>query len=162
MVCGLLFMSLSLIFLGPLSGLFAKGDAEFAGMIAEVYRLEALGAIPLGVNAAVMGMLYGFGKTKITLFMNFCRVFVFRIPVLWALQQFTNLGNVSVGIVMVVSNVCSGILAAVIAAIEIRKICRSQGIKFMPDRKLLFRRKSDSDSRADSEENSEDKDRFVK
>lgn len=123
-ICGFIFMSLSLIFLRPLSGLFAKGDEEFAGMIAEVYRLEALGAIPLGVNAAVMGMLYGFGKTKITLFMNFCRVFVFRIPVLWALQQFTDLGNVSVGIVMVVSNVCSGILAAVIGVIEVRKLRR--------------------------------------
>lgn len=123
-ICGLIFMSLSLIFLKPLSGLFAKGDAEFAGMIAEIYRLEALGAIPLGVNAAVLGMLYGFGKTKVTLFMNFCRVFVFRIPVLWALQQFTDLGNVSVGIVMVVSNVCSGILAAVIGAVEIGKLRR--------------------------------------
>lgn len=131
MLCGLLFMSLSLIFLGPLSNLFAKGDAEFAGMIAEVYRLEAIGAIPLGVNAAVMGMLYGFGKTKITLLMNFCRVFVFRIPVLWALQRFTTLGNVSVGIVMVVSNVCTGILAVIIAAVEIRKICRVHDIKFL-------------------------------
>lgn len=125
MVCGLIFMTLSLIFLGPLSRLFAGDDAEFAGMIAEVYRLEALGAIPLGVNSAVMGLLYGFGKTKITLFMNFCRVFVFRIPVLWALQQFTTLGNISVGIVMVVSNTCSGILAAIIAAVEIRRIVKN-------------------------------------
>lgn len=137
MGCGLIFMTLSLIFLGPLSHLFAGDDAEFAGMIAEVYRLEALGAIPLGVNSAVMGLLYGFGKTKITLLMNFCRVFVFRIPVLWALQQFTTLGNISVGIVMVVSNTCSGILAAIIAAIEIRKICCSQGIKFLSDKKLV-------------------------
>ena len=130
-------MTLSLIFLGPLSRLFAGDDAEFAGMIAEVYRLEALGAIPLGVNSAVMGLLYGFGKTKITLLMNFCRVFVFRIPVLWALQQFTTLGNISVGIVMVVSNTCSGILAAIIAAIEVRKICRSQGIKFLSAKKFV-------------------------
>ena len=140
-------MSLSLIFLGPLSGLFAKGDAEFAGMIAEVYRLEALGAIPLGVNSAVLGMLYGFGKTKITLFMNFCRVFVFRIPVLWALQQFTTLGNVSVGIVMVVSNVCSGVLAAIIAAIEIRKICRSKGIRFLSGRTSASGSEDISDTR---------------
>lgn len=125
MGCGLIFMTLSLIFLGPLSRLFAGEDAEFAKMIAEVYRLEALGAIPLGVNSAVMGLLYGFGKTKITLFMNFCRVFVFRIPVLWALQQFTTLGNISVGIVMVVSNTCSGILAAIIAAVEIRRIVKN-------------------------------------
>lgn len=127
---GAVLMTLSLILLGPLARLFAGGDAAFAEMIAEVYRLEALGAIPLGVNAAVLSLLYGFGKTKITLFMNFCRVFVFRIPVLWALQRFTTLGNVSVGVVMVVSNAASGILAAVIAVIEIRKICRENGFRF--------------------------------
>ncbi len=127
---GLVLMSLSLLMLQPLSHFFAEDNAEFAGMIREIYRLEAIGAIPLGINSAVMGLLYGFGKTKITLFMNFCRVFVFRIPVLWALQQFTSLGNVSAGIVMAVSNTASGTLAAVIAAIEIRSICREFGIKF--------------------------------
>jgi len=129
-ICGFVLMTFSLIFLQPLSRLFAGDDVKFAEMIAEVYRLEALGAVPLGVNSAVLALLYGFGKTKITLFMNFCRVFVFRIPVLWALQQFTTLGNVSAGIVMVVSNVSSGVLAAVIAVIEIRKICREYGIRF--------------------------------
>lgn len=134
-ICGFVLMTISLIFLQPLARLFSGDDAKFAEMIAEVYRLEALGAVPLGVNASVLALLYGFGKTKITLFMNFCRVFVFRIPVLWALQQFTTLGNVSAGIVMVVSNVASGILAAVIAVIEIRKICREYGIRFFAGKK---------------------------
>ena len=48
--------------------------------------------------------------------MNFCRVFVFRVPVLWALQHFTALGSESAGIVMAVSNILSGLLAAVVAA----------------------------------------------
>ena len=103
-------------------------------MIAEIYRFESLGAIPLGVSASVMGLLYGFGKTKITLFVNFCRVFVFRVPVLWGLQKFTELGNVSAGIVMAVSNIATGVLAAVIAVIEIRKICREYGVEFFAKR----------------------------
>lgn len=131
---GVIFMSLSLICLGPLSRFFAGDNREFAGMIAEIYRFEALGAIPLGVNASVMGLLYGFGKTKITLFVNFCRVFVFRVPVLWGLQKFTELGNVSAGIVMAVSNIATGVLAAVIAVFEIRKICREYGVEFFVKR----------------------------
>ncbi|MCM1259192.1 MAG: MATE family efflux transporter [Roseburia sp.] len=131
---GAVFMSLSLICLGPLSRFFAGDNSEFAGMIAEIYRFEALGAIPLGVSASVMGLLYGFGKTKITLFVNFCRVFVFRVPVLWGLQKFTELGNVSAGIVMAVSNIATGILAAVIAVFEIRKICREYGVEFFTKR----------------------------
>lgn len=117
-------MTLSLLLLPQISRLFAGDDTEFAGMIAAIYFYEALGAIPLGVNSAVMGFLYGFGRTKITLVMNFCRVFVFRIPVLWALQQFTNLGSSSAGIVMGVSNIGSGLLAAFILIFEMKRIKR--------------------------------------
>ena len=113
---GLVLMSLSLLFLHRLSWFFAGDNGEFAAMIRSIYRYEAMGAIPLGVNAAVLGLLYGLGRTKITLFMNFCRVFVFRVPVLWALQHFTALGSESAGIVMAVSNILSGLLAAVVAA----------------------------------------------
>lgn len=124
-------MTLSLVFLKQISGLFAGSDAEFGQMIASIYRYEALGAIPLGMNAAVMALLYGFGKTRITLFINFSRVFIFRVPVLWFLQNFTDLGNISVGIVMGVSNISIGITSAIIGLYEIRKICREYHISFL-------------------------------
>ena len=127
---GLVIMTASLLCLNQLAGLFAGDNAEFAEMIKQIYRFEAVGAIPLGVNAAVMALLYGFGKTRVTLVMNFCRVFLFRVPVLWALQQFTDLGNVSAGIVMAVSNVASGVLAAVVGVIEIRRICNTYDVRY--------------------------------
>ena len=130
MLIGLGIMTASLLCLNQLAGLFAGDNAEFAGMIKQIYRFEAVGAIPLGVNAAVMALLYGFGKTRVTLVMNFCRVFLFRVPVLWALQQFTDLGNVSAGIVMAVSNVASGVLAAVVGVIEIRRICNTYDVRY--------------------------------
>ena len=75
MLIGLVIMTASLLCLNQLAGLFAGDNAEFAEMIKQIYRFEAVGAIPLGVNAAVMALLYGFGKTRVTLVMNFCRVF---------------------------------------------------------------------------------------
>lgn len=127
---GAVLMGASLICLHQISVLFGGNNLEFADMIAEIYRYEAMGAIPLGINAAVMALLYGFGKTRITLIMNFCRVFVFRVPVLWALQQFTDLGNVSAGIVMAVSNIASGALAVIVGVIEIRRICKRYNISY--------------------------------
>ena len=91
-------------------------------MIMDMYRFEALGAVTLGVNSAVMSLLYGLGKTKVTLAINFSRVFIFRIPVLWALQQFTDFGAESMGIVMMVSNISVGVVAAVVAAVVIRRM----------------------------------------
>lgn len=123
-------LALNLAFLDQITWLFAGNDRAFQEMILSIYRYEALGAIPLGINAAVLALLYGFGRTKITLFINFCRVFVFRVPVLWALQQFTDLGSVSVGVVMAVSNVSVGVLSLIVAAVELRHICREHQISF--------------------------------
>ena len=121
-------MSLTLIFLGSISRLFSGGDPQFQQMICSIYQMEALGSIPLGINAAVMALLYGFGKTRISLIINFSRVFIFRVPVLWGLQQFTNLGDISAGIVMAVSNIATGVLAVIVGWITIRQIKKQYGI----------------------------------
>ncbi len=127
-VLGVVFMSLTLIFLDPLSSLFAGRDEDFRLLIKEVYGYEALGAVTLGINAAVMALLYGFGYTKLTLVLNVLRVFVFRIPVLWFLQNFTGFGSESVGIVMLVSNVSVGICSAVAAFFVIKRIRKRYGL----------------------------------
>ena len=125
---GAALMSITLAFLPHIVRLFAGEDAEFARMISAIYRMEAFGAIPLGVNSAVMSLLYGFGKTKVTLLINFCRVFVFRVPVMWVFQNFTDLGDRSVGIVMAVSNVSTGVVAIFVGGLAILSICRQYNV----------------------------------
>ena len=124
MLLGALISGLELWQLGFLSGLFDGGSEEFRRTIAGVYRFEALGAVPLGLNAAVMALLYGLGKTRLTLVLNFARVFVFRIPVFWFLQHCTNVGEKSVGIVMMVSNIAVAVAAVVVCAVVIRDFKR--------------------------------------
>ncbi|MDF2596648.1 MAG: family efflux transporter, partial [Clostridia bacterium] len=113
---------LTLVFLDYISWFFSGDNSVFASMIKHIYFFEAMACIPLGINAAVMALLYGFGYTKLSLFINFSRVFIFRMPVLWGLQTFTNLGSESVGIVMMVSNVLTGLLAIGVAAVMVKKI----------------------------------------
>lgn len=126
--------ALSLLLLRPLTMLSAAGDSEFADMIATVYRYEAIALLFLGIHSAVMGLLYGIGKTKLTLVMNFCRIFVFRVPVLYFLQNFTQMGRVdgpnTIGLCLAISNTLTGTLAAVIAFTQIRKICKEHQLKF--------------------------------
>lgn len=115
------------LFIGPLTWIFANSQggfqADFQQTIIRVLRCESLGGcVPLGITAAVMALLFGYGYTRLTLLINFCRVFVFRIPVLWALQNFTSLGSESAGIIMLVSNTCTGLFSAAIAFFVIRRI----------------------------------------
>ena len=114
---GLIMYIILNIFAGPITYLFANSqdgyNVEFQNMIIKVFRYDSLGGcVPLGINAAVMALLFG----------NFCRVFVFRIPILWALQNFTTLGSESVGIVMCLSNILTTILSCIVAFFVIRNI----------------------------------------
>ena len=123
-ILGAVISGLELWQLDLLAGLFDSGSAAFHEQIALVYRYEALGAVPLGVNAAVLALLYGLGKTKLTLLLNFARVFIFRIPVFWVLQNWTSAGEASVGMVMLISNFSSGVMAAIISVFVIRSFKR--------------------------------------
>ena len=116
---GAIAYGLAMLFLPQISGMFSKNDLEFQRLIAEIFTYEAMGFIPLGINSSVMALLYGLGKTKISLIISMSRVFVFRVPVLWGLQQFTDLGSESVGIVMMVSNVSVAFVAILAAMIVI-------------------------------------------
>ena len=123
-IIGTVGLILTLLLLRPVSLLFATSNGvvnyEFREMIIAINHYELIGGcIPLGILSSCMALLFGFGKTKLTLLVNFCRVFVFRIPVLWALQNFTKLGSESVGITMMVSNMLVALLAAIVAGIVI-------------------------------------------
>lgn len=128
MLLGVVISGLELWQLDFLSGLFDGGSEEFRRTIAGVYRFEALGAVPLGFNAAVMALLYGLGETRLTLVLNVARVFVFRIPVFWFLQHCTNLGEKSVGIVMMVSNIAVAVAAGIVCAVVIRRFRREHAL----------------------------------
>ena len=128
MLIGAAISGLELWQLDALARLFDSGSAEFHRQIVMVYRFEALGAVPLGVNAAVLALLYGLGKTELTLLLNFARVFIFRIPVFWFLQHGTSLGEMSAGVVMLVSNFSSGVLAAILAVLVIRRYRKQYGV----------------------------------
>ena len=99
-------------------------DQVFCDLIVDIHRWEMLGYITLGFNAAVTALLLGYGYTKLTMLLNISRVFVFRIPVLWYLQQFTSVGPEAVGITMMVSNVCVGITAVIVGIPVLLKIYR--------------------------------------
>lgn len=99
-------------------------DQEFCDLIVDIHRWEMLGYITLGINSATLALLLGYGYTKLTMLLNVARVFLFRIPVLWYLQNFTNVGAEAAGITMMVSNVCVGVAAVLVAIPVIAKIRR--------------------------------------
>lgn len=107
-----------------------NGSELFAREIDQIYTWERLDTILIAVNASVMGLLYGFGKTKVSMMINIARLFLFRIPPLLILRYvpffYEQLGTASVGIAMLISNSLTGITAGIVALIFINKL-KKQG-----------------------------------
>ncbi|MBE5803530.1 MAG: MATE family efflux transporter [Clostridiales bacterium] len=126
-VCiGVLGLAAASLCLPWLAGIFARSqshfDPDFQAMIVSIHRWEMLGYITLGVNSATMALLMGYGYTKRTMALNASRVFLYRVPVLWAFQRFTSLGVEAVGLTMMISNVMTGVTAILMAIPVIRMI----------------------------------------
>jgi len=137
----LLFLPL-FIFARQMTGLFAQNNPEFHEIIYMIHIFDVWSVLVLGAYSSVMALLLGLGYTKLTLFLNFCRVFLFRIPVLWFLQNFTNMGVQAAGFVMMFSNVATVITSLIIAVICVRKFCQKHEIFFW-NRSLEKKLKSD-------------------
>ncbi len=120
---GVLIVSQTLPYLAEI---FARSkdtfDESFCQAIVAIHSWEMVGYVTLGINSATLALLLGYGYTKLTLFLNVARVFLYRVPVLWAFQQFTTIGEEAVGMTMMISNVCTGLTAIVVAIPVIRKI----------------------------------------
>jgi Na+-driven multidrug efflux pump len=99
------------------------------------FRYEVWATVSLAVSASVMALLIGFGFTKLTLFLNVCRIFIFRIPVLWFLQNHTDVGAAAAGLVMLISNLLVGVLSIFMAMYVIRKISAEYDVPFISEPK---------------------------
>lgn len=119
-----LFFAAMLVFKDSIILMFARGDASFAREIDAIYTYECWDSVLVSINASVMGLLYGFGKTRISMVINLVRLFVYRIPSLFLLLRFTDIGIPAVGIAMLVSNGLVGITSGIVAIWFIRKTKR--------------------------------------
>lgn len=65
------------VFINQLVELFTSADeksALYKEMVKEIFVWDSLSIIALGINAAVLGLLYGFGKTGLSTILNLSRI----------------------------------------------------------------------------------------
>ena len=105
----------------------AEGAAEFIELIKSIHRYDSLSIPSLAVNAAVLGVLYGYGQTRMTMVLNISRVFLFRIPILWYLQTFhKEIGAEAAGLSMGISNICIALASIACLAFFLWKMDRDK------------------------------------
>lgn len=96
---------------------------EFMNYVRMIHNYDSWSIPSLAINAAVMGVLYGFGKTKLAMVINISRAFLFRIPILLLLLFcFPQLGVECAGLSMGISNVCIAVMSLICLVIFLLQI----------------------------------------
>ena len=110
----------------PLIRVFATSrdglNPDFMSMIAKIFIYDSISCIGIAINGAGMDFLLGLGRTKITLLLNFLKIFVLRIPVLFILQIFIEDGATALGVMMMISNCGIAIPTTIISLRVARKL----------------------------------------
>ena len=84
------FILLRFVFLDNIVDLFTSADHKsdlYKQMVKDIFVWDSLSIITLGITAAVLGLLYGFGQTKLSMILNFSRIGS-RIFILYLLHTF--------------------------------------------------------------------------
>lgn len=129
------------IFDKPITQFFARSIEDeternaYAKHISDVFFYEKMGIITLAINDTVLGLLYGFGYTRLSMVINIARVFVFRIPSFLIARSILGsekeAGYQVAGISMGVSNIAIGIIACLVVIIVIHKLNQKERKKTM-------------------------------
>ena len=101
-------------------------DAAFMEMIRRVFIFDSLSSLGIAINGAGMDFLLGLGRTRITLMINFTKIFILRIPVLFILQRFISDGATALGIMMMISNCGITIPTTIICLLIAREMLRKK------------------------------------
>ncbi len=98
-------------------------SADFLVLVKSVFYFDSWSILATAINAAVLGLLYGFGQTYLAMILNFSRIFIFRVPILWYLQHFhKEMGAECVGLSMGISNLAIAFISFVFFFIFYLKI----------------------------------------
>ena len=89
-------------------------DQEFKNTIRKIFIYDVTSCLGLAVNGAGMDFLLGLGKTRITLVINFMRIFLLRVPVLYILQHLITDGATALGVMMMISNCSIAVITTII------------------------------------------------
>lgn len=97
---------LVIIFRYPMLGVFIKHDAtpELWRLALEYLYYSAFIIFFMGMFSAYIGFFQGCGQTRYSMYMTVGRLWCLRLPIIWLLKTYANLGPSTVWIAMVLSN----------------------------------------------------------
>ncbi len=126
------FILIRVVFLDQIMYLFTMNNKEtdnilFLESVRVIFKCEVFSMFGLAINAAVLGLFYGFGKTKTTMLLNLANLFAFRIPFILLAQKFMpSLGIKTMGLAVTISNNLVAVIGLILVFIFFKKLKKQE------------------------------------
>ncbi len=101
-------------FRASIAGIFAKGNQDIIYHTVNAMTAYSATVIPWAVFQVANGMFQGTGHTKYNMIISIMRIYLFRLPLVILLTNFTNLQEYSIWYAMLFSNILTGISAFIL------------------------------------------------
>lgn len=90
----------------PILSIFIKegADADLWSQALEYLYISAFIIFFMGLFSALNGFFQGTGQTKYAMYMSVGRLWALRLPIIWLLGNFTELGSMGIWLAMLLSN----------------------------------------------------------
>jgi putative MATE family efflux protein len=95
----------------PLANVFAKDDVDVLYHTMNAMSVYSISVIPWAVFQVTSGIFQGTGRTTYNMIISIFRIYAFRLPIVIALINFTNLQEYSIWYGMLISNTLTGLVA---------------------------------------------------
>ncbi len=112
------FILIRFIFLDELTSLFNTSnndDNQIGNYVKEIFKYDCISIPALGLTSALLGLLYGYGKTFLSSILNFSRIGIRIISLI--ICHSIGLDYTAAGISMGISNILIGVMAFIFAVI---------------------------------------------
>ena len=109
----------------PIALFFSPDDPVQQTMIINIFKWECLDIIFMGFTGIAMTLFYGFGKTRLTMALSLCTLFLYRIPILLFLIYVVKMDYEACGIAMFASNMLSGTVSLIASLCFLKYIKRN-------------------------------------
>lgn len=94
--------------------IFTRNDQELYRHTVNAMNVYSVSLIPWAIFQIIIGVFQGSGYTGYSLLITFCRMYAFRVPVIYLLIRFTNLAEYSIWYGMLFANSLTCVLAIIL------------------------------------------------
>jgi len=126
---------------------FTGDDPELLRQVVNAMRVYSISVVAYCIFQVTNGVFQGTGKTRYNMLIGLVRIYLFRIPIVTVLVNYTELAEYSIWYTMLISNILTAIFAYILYRLTTRNIALVKQVQVADFKKIINKWRSKNEQR---------------